>query len=170
MAFFLDFYALPAAQMVKVRKSEGVEGLRKRCEEMGEHLGRTEFKEAPGDLFEALDKLLSIRLAELLGSQIGDLDGTSSSPCVGHLSEDDMSDAMDSLEQLSEAIELDPDEDDDEDFDRAQQFELRQRAEEIADDLGLVIDDDFGDLITDLIDNLRAARDENGEIIAFVNG
>ena len=30
MPFFLDFYALSAAQMVKVRKSEGVEGLRKR--------------------------------------------------------------------------------------------------------------------------------------------
>jgi hypothetical protein len=81
-----------------------------------------------------------------------------------------MSDAIDNLEQLSEAIDLDPDEEDDEDFDRAQQFELRSRAEEISDDLGLVFDDDFANMIHDLLDNLRAARDEDAEIIAFVNG
>lgn len=170
MPFFLDFYALSAAQMVKVRKSEGVEGLRKRCEELGEHLGRTEFNDAPGDLFDGLDQMLGTRLAELLGAEIGDLDGTSTSPKVGHLSEDDMSDAIDNLEQLSEAIDLDPDEEDDEDYDRAQQYELRSRAEEISDDLGLVFDDDFANIIHDLLDNLRAARDEDAEIIAFVNG
>lgn len=170
MPFFLDFYALPPAQMLKVRKSEGVAGLRKRCEEFGEHLGRTDFNDSPTDLFDGLDLVLGTRLAELLGGEIGDLDGTATTPKVGHLNEDDISDAIDGLEQLSEAIDLDPDEEDDEDFDRAQQFGLRTRAEEIAEDLGLVFDDDFADLINDLLDNLRAARDEDGEIIAFVNG
>jgi len=86
------------------------------------------------------------------------------------LSEDDMSDAMDQLDRLGEAIDLDPDEEDDEDYDRVQLYELRKRAEEMANDLDLVFDDDFAALIGELVDNLRAARDEDGEIIAFVNG
>ena len=107
MAFFLDFYALNAAQLTKVRRSEGVEGLRKRCEEFGEHLGRTEFATPPNDLFDALDQLLDTKLSDLLGTELGDLDGGHTNPKVGHLSEDDMSDAMDQLDRLGEAIDLD---------------------------------------------------------------
>ena len=51
-----------------------------------------------------------------------------------------------------------------------QLYELRKRAEEMASDLDLVFDDDFAALIGELVDNLRAARDEDSEIIAFVNG
>ena len=58
----------------------------------------------------------------------------------------------------------------DEDYDRVQLYELRKRAEEMAQDLDLVFDDDFAALIGELVDNLRAARDEDGEIIAFDNG
>jgi hypothetical protein len=170
MAFFLDFYALNAAQLTKVRRSEGVEGLRKRCEEFGEHLGRTEFATPPNDLFDALDQLLDTKLSDLLGTELGDLDGGHTNPKVGHLSEDDMSDAMDQLDRLGEAIDLDPDEEDDEDYDRVQLYELRKRAEEMASDLDLVFDDDFAALLGELVDNLRAARDEDSEIIAFVNG
>jgi hypothetical protein len=113
---------------------------------------------------------LDIKLSDLLGAEIGDLDGQQTTPKVGHLSEDDMSDAMDQLDRLGEAIDLDPDEEDDEDYDRVQLYDLRKRAEEMAQDLDLVFDDDFAALVNELVDNLRAARDEDGEIIAFVNG
>jgi hypothetical protein len=166
MAHTIDLYSLPPAQVAKVRGKEGVEGVRRRVKEAGEHLGTMDFGEGIHELFDALDLLLTIRLADLLGSQLGDLDGAITKPKIGHLSGDDITDAIEALEQLAEALELDPD--DEEDYETSDLLGLRNRAEEIAEELSLSIDDDFADAINELIDNLKAAIDEDSDLIAIV--
>jgi hypothetical protein len=166
MGHTIDLYSLPPAQVAKVRGKEGVEGVRRRCKENGEHLGTMEFADGATELFDALDVLLSTRLADLLGSELGDLDGAVTEPRIGHLNGDDISDCIEALEQLAEALELDADEE--EDYEGSDLLALRNRAEEIADDLGLSIDDDFADAINELIDNLKAALDEESDIVAIV--
>jgi hypothetical protein len=171
MAHHLDFHALPQGQISKLRKSEGVDGLIRRILDNGEHIGRIEFADVdPSELFDGIDHLLNIQLSDLLGCDVGDLDGGAFDPKCGYLSNDDMSDALEALDQLVEAIDLDPDEEDDEDFDRVRLFQIRGRAEELAEDLKLVFDDDFADLVNDLADFTRAARDEDGALITVHNG
>src|SRR5688572_30452501 len=109
MPHTIDLYSLPPSQVAKVRGKEGVEGVRRRCKENGEHLGTMEFGESTHELFDALDILLTTRLADLLGSELGDFDGAVSKPRIGHLTGDDITDAIEALEQLAEALELDAD-------------------------------------------------------------
>lgn len=166
MGHTIDLYTLPPIQVAKVRGKEGVEGVRRRCTENGDHLGTMEFGDGATELFDALDQLLSTRLADLLGAELGDLDGSVTEPRVGHLNADDITDAIEALEQLSEALELDADED--EDYESSDLLGLRNRAEEIADDLGLTIDDDFADAINELIEHLKAAVEEESDIVTIV--
>lgn len=169
MAHQIDFYGLSAAQIGKIRKSEGAAGVRRRCDEMGEHLATLNLTDHPSELLDPLDHLLGTRLQEMLGADLGDLDGTQTDPKVGYLCDDDVTDAIDALDRLVEAIEFDPDEEDDEDYDRVQLMELRSRAEELAEDLGLTFDDDFVDMVSELVENLKAARDEDLEMVTFVS-
>lgn len=168
MGHKIELYSLPPAQVAKVRKRDSVDAIRERCEEHGELLSNMEFADATTEMFEALDVILgTTHLADLLGAELGDFNGLASKPRVGHLGGDEITDAVDSLEQLAEALELDADED--EDYEGGDLIGLRNHTEQVADEHGFVVDDDFADMVNELIDILRAAIDEERDLVSIVS-
>ena len=180
MPIFVDFYALSSTHLAKLSASEGVVGLLKRCQEHGEHLGKLNYGDfEPAELFEPVDDLLGTRLGDLLGCAVGPVDGTNTKPLVGHLSDDELTDAVDALEQLNEAIQLDADdlddeddgddEDEDEEFERPDVYKVRAKVGEIAESLGVTLEDDLAEYIDDLLDTLRCGVRSKGDLLGVVH-
>lgn len=169
MGYSIQFYSFPQGQVAKVRRGEGLEDLRRRLDTHGSAI--FQLKSAQGTakgVLDALDRLLDTSLCNLLGAVIGDLDGRKTDPRAGRLNADDLSDAVDAFEHLAEAIELDPDEEDDEDIEQEELFHLRNRLEGTAEaiDMGL---DEFEVFVDELLETFKAAVNEERELIALVS-
>lgn len=170
MAYQVDLYTLPSTVAAALEARGGIDNLKARCADQGEHLGTVDFPGEPSEFLTALEELLRVDVSNLVARRVGGIDGTRTDPTVGRLTEDELADVIDALDRLSVALEVD-DEDDDEDemYGANDSTVLRDEAADMADSLGISLEEDVVSVTDGMLEALRSAGIAGTDVIGIVS-